>query len=180
MIPDEFKQGVRGILLLHRNKDGASGNAQRKSFKRISTNVEQWNIHVEEMKYLQKNGYSNHRIYASVNARNMHKAVFEFKTRQLSADNFYVAKAEPARDWFYLDVQNNFFSCLMNPNARETSYFLIDCDTVKEYEENKAKIPSELILLDYPTKNGRHLITKPFNPKEIIVEIKKDDLLYIG
>lgn len=35
-LPDMFKDGVRGIVLLHRNKDGQSGNAQRKALKKIS------------------------------------------------------------------------------------------------------------------------------------------------
>lgn len=176
LLPDIFKEGYRGIMLIHRNKDGCKGNAQRKSFKKISSSPEQWENIVLEFKHMQQTSHEDFRIYSSVNPRNMQKAIHEFKRRQLEFD--YGNNEE--LDEFYRDIDNRFFSCLMNPTCRSGSYFLIDCDTVKEYEESLRIVPKDLIVFDYETKSGRHLITHPFNPNEIKVEIKKDDLIYIG
>lgn len=176
LLPDSFKEGIRGIVLLHRNKDGCIGNAQRKSIKKISRGVDEWTEIVQNFRELQQNSYPGHRIYASVNLRDMHKAIHEFRKRELEANYF----EEPFRDWFYIDVMNNFFSCLMNPSARNTSYFLVDCDSAEEYNHAKIHLPNELIIHEYRTKNGHHIITHPYNPNEIKVPAKKDELLYIG
>ena len=42
VLPDCFKDGYRGIMLIHRNKDGGLGNSQRKSVKKISTGKDSW------------------------------------------------------------------------------------------------------------------------------------------
>ncbi len=175
-LPHHFKEGYRGIMLLCRNKDGQVGNAQRKCFKKITKGVSQWNEAVEKFKHLRDTAYPTHRIYASVNSRNMPKAIHEFKRRQLEFD--YGNNQE--LDEFYRDIENRFFSCLMNPSCRETSYFLIDCDTEQEYEKAIDRISPELIIFDYATKSGRHIITHPFNPNDVKVEVKKDDLIAIG
>lgn len=175
-VPSCFKDGVRGILLLHRNKDGENGNAQRKSVKKISKNEQEWKEIILRFKELQQHSYQGYRIYSSVNSRNMEKAIHEFKLRQLNVDYGSIEELH----WFYKDIENRFFSCLMNPNCKHESNFLIDCDSKEEYEMAKERIPSNLIIFEYLTKNGMHIITKPFNPNEIKVEIKKDDLIYIG
>src|ERR1700691_1393239 len=85
-LPDTFKMGRRGIMLLHRNKDGQIGNAQRKSFKIICNGISQWHEAVEKLNHLRMNCFTEHRIYASVNCRNMNKAIHEFRKRQLEFD----------------------------------------------------------------------------------------------
>ncbi len=176
VLPSSFKDGVRGILLLYRTKDGEVGNAQRKSIKLISNSIEDWTNKIHQLHHLQRNSHPNHRIYSSVNSRNLKSAIHEFKHRQLDAD----LADQKSFDEFYIDIKNRFFSALMNPKCRDDSNFLIDCDTDEEYEKAIDRIPKDLILFDYATKNGRHIISKPFNPNEIKVEIKKDDLIYIG
>lgn len=177
-LPDSFKTGYRGIMLIHRNKDGEVGNAQRKCFKTITNGVEEWTNAIEKFKYLKETGYPEHRIYSSVNCRNMQKAIHEFKKRQLEFD--YGNNQE--LDEFYRDIQNRFFSCIMNPSCRNESYFLIDCDNDVDYIRAQVLIPKDLIVFDYATKNGRHLITKPFNPNVLTspLDVHKDDLLSIG
>ena len=177
LIPQSFKDGIRAIFLLHRNKDGESGNAQRKSIKRVSRNAKEWHEIVSHFAILQQDSYSGHRIYASVNSRCMEKAVREFKRRQL--DNDYAAG--DIKDWFYVDIQNTFLSCLMNPSCRNEGNFLIDCDTNEQLKDALKIIPKNFIIFDYPTKNGHHIITHPFNPNDYQgLEIKKDDLMYLG
>lgn len=175
-IPEHFTGGMRGILLLHRNKDGALGNAQTKSIKRISKNPQEWKKIVYEFLHLKSTLYPHHRVYASLNPRNIDKAIREFKRRQL--ENDYAS--EEIKNWFYQDISNSFFSCLMNPNCRDGNYFLIDCDSEQEYQKARVLISSTLFVFEYKTKNGWHIITNPFNPNEIKLEIKKDDLIYIG
>lgn len=175
-IPEMFKDNYRGIMLLYRNKDGEIGNSQRKAIKKISRDVDEWHKIIREFRDMKLSSYSGYRIYASVNSRNISKAIHEFKLRQIGVD--YGSKEE--LDWFYIDIQNRFFSCLMNPNCREQNNFLIDCDTQEEYKNAVLQLPYEYILMDYPTKNGRHLVTRPFNPNEIKLEPKKDDMMLIG
>ncbi len=176
-LPDSFKSGYRGIVLLHRNKDGNTGNAQRKSVKKISGSVTEWYAIIEQFRHMQQTSHIGYRIYASVNERNMHKAIHEFKRRQLEFDysNSYEL------DEFYRNIDNRFFSCIMQPTCRSESYFLIDCDSDDEYKNAKRILKKELIVFEYPTKNGMHIITYPFNPNYYEgIDIKKDDLLSIG
>lgn len=175
-IPVRFQMGYRGIMLLHRNKDGAIGNAQRKSFNKIVNGVDEWMRTVEEFKELKATQYPDHRIYASVNARDPRKAIREFKRRQLDHD--YEAPEKCFE--FYMDVKNRMFSCFMNPCSRAESNFLVDCDSYDEYIEAKNTIDPRLVIFDYPTKNGWHIITHPFDHTKLKINVKKDDLLYIG
>lgn len=176
-VPHYLTQGTRGVMLLRRNKDGQEGNAQRHSIKRITQNTEEWKAAVLELREIQKN-LPSHRIYSSVNARNMIHAIREFRRRQLECEFGSDLELEA----FYVDIKNRFFSCLMNPNARNVTMFLIDCDSDEEYKAALNQLDGKVaILFDYPTKNGRHLITEPFNPNKFDgLQIKKDDLVYIG
>lgn len=177
-IPEIFTCGTRYLLLLHRNKDGEIGNAQRNAVKRITTCSNSWKEAALELRSLQINSYHNHRIYSAINERDMTKAIHEFKRRQLESD--FGLQYEYHK--FYYDIQNRFFSCLANPNCKSNNYFLIDCDTVGEYEFAQLQLRnSGLIAFAYPTKNGHHIITRPFNPNDYgDMDINKDALMYIG
>lgn len=177
-IPEIFTDGIRGIMLLRRNKDGEEGNAQRKAIKSISRDTQEWKTIIRELRNLQETSYQGYRIYSSVNSRDISKAIHEFKRRQLETDY-----GNAFEFWsFYCDIKNRFFSCLMNPNCRATSHFLIDCDTQEEYEHAELQLRgSGLVLMQYPTKNGYHIITLPFNPNDYgNMQIKKDELMFIG
>lgn len=179
-VPIIFKTGIRGIFLLLRKKEkeDEGGNSQRKAIKLISCHDEDWDKKVLELDSIRKTEikYRNHRIYASVNSRCLHKSVFEFKSRQLEND-----RADTLQ-WinFYTDIQNGFFSCLMKFSNRNTSYFLIDCDSPEEYYKARLALPSDVLLFQYETKNGFHIITEAFNPRGFPSEINKDALMYIG
>lgn len=177
-IPEMFTDGVRGIMLIRRNKDGEEGNAQRKAIKRISRNSSEYKAIIRELYEFQKTSHQRYRIYSSVNSRNMSKAIHEFKRRQLEVDygNLYELES------FYCDIKNRFFSCLMNPICRSTNNFLIDCDSKEEYEHAELQLRnSGLVLMEYKTKNGMHIITRPFNYNDYgNMEIKKDEMMFIG
>lgn len=180
-LPDSFKEGYRGLLLIHRNKDGESGNAQRKSFKLISYGIEEWTQKILQLRYMQENGWESHRIYSSVNKRCLRKAEFEFKRRQLQIDQ----GDERNRREFYTDIPNAFFSCFMNSASKLESIFLLDCDNDEElcHTRNILLENNLKILAFYPTKNGNHILIESCNPsllKWCRCEVKKDGLIYVG
>lgn len=184
LLPQCFKDGIRIVMLLHRNKDGCKGNAHRKAYKKISRNAAEWNDIVQEYRTLQLESLTNYRIYSSVNARCMKKAMHEFSIRKTNID----FGGQDQKDWFYIDIHNNFISCLANPGSRAESYFLFDCDTILEYEICRLHLENttgheymNLIVSTYRTKNGYHILTRPHKPiPEIAHMLKKDDLIYIG
>ena len=178
-VPEMFQDGIRGIFLLLKKKDGGTGNTKRKSLKMISNNKDEWKEIIIYFMNLKLNCpfYKNHRIYASINSRNIEKAIHLFKVRSVDIDFGSISE----RDLFYTDIENRFFSCLMSPDCRKQSNFLIDCDSIDEYNDAKLLIPEDLVLFDYETKNGRHIITKSFNPQQYKdITIDKDNLIYIG
>jgi len=174
-IPEQFKTGYRCILLLHRNKDGGEGNVQRRATKKISTCPEEWDQIVEEFSVIQEQSTTPYRIYASINERDLNKAIHEFKRRQLAYD---YGQTE-ADQKFYTNLNERFFSCIAAPGSRKETQFLFDCDNQQEYEQALEGIPSDCILWDYATKSGRHVITKPFNPRPNTISWRNDDLLFV-
>ena len=174
-IPESFKKGYRCILLIHRNKDGGTGNVQRKSYKKISSGPEEWDAIVKEFSEIQENSIYPLRIYASVNERCLKKAIHEFKKRQLAYD---YGQTE-ADQQFYTDLSERFFSCIAAPVSRAETQFFFDCDSEEEYELCLDQLPEGVIILDYPTKIGRHIITKPVNPKGKNLAYHTDYMLFV-
>ena len=75
----------------------------------------------------------------------------------------------------------------MQPNSKSTSYFLFDVDNEEGRDvmgESLSALPNDVIIQTYPTKNGWHIITTPFNyttcnlPKGC--ELKKDALILLS
>lgn len=156
--PDQFKEGVRILMRVLRNKDGGVGNVDRHSKKLVSRNPQEFDKHLERL-ILDKT--PNERIYSTVDMRDMGKAIRTFKTEQLNNDY----NLEDIRNDFYIDVYNRWISALQQPSARATSLFLWDCDTAEQYADVQQvlfaiKAP---ICHRYETKNGGHIITSPFN-----------------
>ena len=181
-----FMDGYRFIMLIHRNKEGGKSNRpQKNGTKRITKNKEEFIETIEELQKLKEESKVPMRIYSSVNARDIEKGIREFKRKQLDADYYDIE----SKHGFYLDIKYQWISSLMKPNSRAETNFLIDLDgdEVGKYkflinekiEELKVKI-----LLNYPTKNGWHIITKSFNPNDLVIrgftkEINKDGLLLL-
>jgi hypothetical protein len=168
-------------MLILRGKEG-----DRVAKRKISRNKEEFIKIVDEFELMRKPG---ERIYSSVNSRDMNKAIREFKRRSLEADYYDQNNKED----FYYDIQNRWISCIMSPNCKAESNFLIDIDNViiddldisldiSIIKEHLEQIKTE-ILFEYPTKNGYHIITNPFNPalwNDEFGEIKKDSLILIS
>lgn len=179
---DDFKQfttGYRVLFLIHRNKEGGGGN-NTKVRKIITRNEKEY---LESLTELLNECYYSElplRIYASLNERNFEKAIRQFKYEQLDADYYDQIQKEN----FYLDIKNRFIGCLIQPAQRKTSYFMFDVDgDWNTMDETLNELPNDLIIKQYKTKNGWHIITQPFNHTKCEfkkhTEFHKDGLLLL-
>lgn len=181
---EQFSEGIRMLMLCQRNKEGRETNkTDRASIRKISTNKEEFFKIFADFQDIKSKSDKPLRIYSCVNRRNIKKAIMNFKREQLEAD-FY---DEASRNNFYFDIRNRWISCLMQQNARAETLFLIDIDNiignkdVSLVEKHLSELKVEVIC-KYETKNGVHIITKPFNPNLFnneFGEIKKDALLLL-
>ena len=183
----DFMGGYRFIMLVHRNKEGGKSNrSQKNGVKRITKNRDEFIEVLGELQGLKAKSKVPMRIYSCVNARDIEKTIREFKRRQLEAD-YYDTESKHG---FYLDIKNQWISSLMKPGSRAETKFLIDIDdiitTKKDWDisivVNHLREIGVEIILKYPTRNGVHIITEPFNPNDFngeFGEVKKDALLLL-
>jgi len=179
LIPDEFKEGIRVLFATGRKKDGGVHQSDKKCIRKISRSKEEFDEQAKILIDAVDSDDQLSRVYASVNCRNINKAIRQFKFNQLEAD-FY---QEEDKHGFYNDVKNRWISCLAIPASRADNKFLIDCDS----DEEKIKAlafcneggSGVKIYWSYITKNGFHIICSPFNPEKLDVEIKKDGMFLV-
>lgn len=181
--PTSFKQGVRLVMRVWRNKEHEEGRRPGKTV--ITGTVDEWEAATTN---LLAESIRGERVYASAECRDVERAIRVFKERQLAAD--YDAPI-PRHD-FYHNCFQRWISCLGSPAASAEKLFLFDCDTLEDYERLKADMaaaPAEYVGADkvlhtYPTKNGTHVVTKPFNPGLLGIEsrrlLQKNPLLLVG
>lgn len=183
----QFSDGIRMIMICQRNKEGRNTNkSDRYSKRKISTYSEEFFKILKEFQEIKNNSDEPLRIYSCVNKRDIKKAIRNFKQKQLDADYY----DEYSKNNFYFDIKNRWVGSLMKQSSRAETKFLIDVDSIiKEsenwdisyIEEHLEKIGVKIIL-KYPTKNGFHIITEPFNPNLFnheFGEVKKDALLLL-
>lgn len=178
----DFTSGVRTLFLIQRHKEGGETHNSRLK-KVITRNSKEFYNALEELVIEQGNSEFMLRVYSCVNDRDFNKAIHKFKVEQLDADLYHQEQKEN----FYLDVKNRFLGCLMQPSQANDSLFLWDCDDAERVDVVGVMlrtIPNELIVKQYRTKNGWHIITKPFNHTiynyPTCVELKKDGLLLLS
>lgn len=177
-----FTNNYHVLFLIHRNKEGGDTN-NSKVRKIIVRNNREYKEGLTELLTDKYNSELPLRIYASLNERNFDKAIKQFKYEQLDADYYDQVQKEN----FYLDIKNKFIGCLMQPPQRKTSYFLFDVDNEEGRDvmgEALTALPPEHIVQTYSTKNGWHIITKPFDYTKVKLpngcEFKKDALLLLA
>ena len=162
--PEMFTCGVNVLLLMRRAKEGGSAKTDRSAnMKRVVSGPEQFNDTLAEMRERLTEPF---RIYSTVTPRDVDKAIQLFKYRQLDAS----FAGEDVERGFYVDIKNRWISCLKDPKASMRKDFLFDIDSDTVNRENIiAEIEQKCEVLDaYYTKNGRHYITRPFNPTLLI------------
>lgn len=171
-----LSDGIRVVMLVHRSKEGGHNNTHRRHLRKvITTNNAEFFTTISELKQIKDKDERALRIYATVNSCNIDKSIRLYKQRQLDRDY----ETLELRNKFYLDTKNQFISCLMDNSCRETKNFLFDLDDLSEYEYNNVcetlKKQTEIII-SYPTKNGYHVVTKPFYYAKIDKELIKSTL----
>lgn len=169
--PELFKQGVRLVMRVWRNKEQQEGRRAGRTL--ISHDPQSWTVAVAS---LLAECVPGERVYASGEARNIEKAIRVFKERQLAADY----DASEVRHDFYNSCFNRWLSCLGAPQASAETYFLFDCDTSEDYETLKLEMAAapvetvgDKIVHTYRTKNGVHVVTQPFNPGLLSVPMRR-------
>lgn len=178
---DGFMHGFRVILLIHRSKDGAKNNSrhERMLFTRDGKEYEETLAFLLEER--SKHPLQGLRIYATVNARDLKKAVRCFKQSQLDMDY----QSDEVISDFYSAIKGRFASALMRPTSKAESFFVFDVDSPMTLDKALGIIDrsgfSDMIVKQYATKNGWHIITKPFNHTKLEAEIpfNRDGLILL-
>lgn len=174
-----FTSGIRVLQLIQRKSDrGGSNNTKLKSI--ITTNTNEFVNALASLIETKNRSTTPLRIYSAANDRIFHKAVRHFKYQQLDAE---YGDAD-AITKFYYNVHNKFVSALMQPSNKATSYFLLDLDQNDNNDvlEKLSCLNIDIIKM-YKTKQGWHLITKPFNPvlfESTNCSIHKDGMLLLS
>lgn len=182
---DEFKNFTNGyhvLLLLQRHKEGGETN-NTKIQKIVSRNPKEYLQGLEKLVEAMTSSDKPLRVYASLNERDIEKAIRQFKYEQLESDYY----DQEQKENFYLDSRNRFVGALMQPQQRKTNMFLFDVDNEEGRDvmgETLRILPPDVIIQQYPTKNGWHIITSPFNYTTITLpkgcEFKKDGLILLA
>ncbi|MDE3023036.1 MAG: hypothetical protein KGI54_14505, partial [Pseudomonadota bacterium] len=157
--PEKFKTGTRVLHLRGRHKDGVE---MQRSVTRASHSVEEFDEYFTELLCLRQ---ENERIYASASARDVKKAIRDFKERQLENDY----DLDPAH--FYQNLNTRWVSALMQPTCQSEKFWLFDCDT----QEDKQIVEDVFDCFYhgedpywYITKNGWHALARPFDLSEAL------------
>lgn len=175
----EFTDGIRVIFLLFRGKDGGdkTDEDQRSFSTRVSFNSKEFAKNLKELWLLQEEFYPECRIYSSVNPRDLKKSIFTLKKKLLFAETY----DDIGRQKLFERVIKSSRHILMQPSSAVTSLFIIDIDKeIISGELPKINEHTEILKI-YKTKNGWHVVTKPFNPAlyKGEGEIKKDGLILL-
>jgi hypothetical protein len=177
----DFVEGVRVLILLHRSKDGATHASRH--LRMVFTNGKKEFEEALGMLLEQRSRglLDGLRIYSTANARDMKKAVRQFKHDQLDIED----GDEESWKYFYLGIKSRFSSALMRQHCRAESYFVFDIDNPMTLDEALGIFErsgfSEMIVKQYATKNGWHIVTKPFNHTKLEKDLpfNKDGLLLL-
>jgi hypothetical protein len=179
-----FLDGTRVFLLMLRSKDGGHNKEfKRRAMTFVSHSVDQAEGVIRKLLILKNNSVDPYRLYVTLNSRNLVKAERNFKKRMLEMD----FNNDENKKIFYERLEHKWMGCMMEPSARETSFFMIDIDNDENgkstLDEAIKAIPGGVkVFKTYKTKNGYHAITAPFNP--ILYtgpgEVKKDAQLLLS
>ena len=184
----QFTDGTRVLLLLQRAKEGGHNKEhKRRRARYVTHNPEQFKRALLELLILQATLATEYRIYLSASPRDMKKAEQEFKRLMLDVD---FTEGENKR-FFYEHLEDKWISALMSTNpVKDRGTFILDIDdqeipqddvmgdVLKWCAENKIET-----LKQYRTKNGWHIVTKPFNRTlfpDGYGEVKVDGLLLLS
>lgn len=150
--PETFMVGHRVLMLKSRHKDG---HKEERQIVRVSRSEKEFKFILHELNTIAQEG---ERIYATAGTRCCHKAGRLLQQRIL--DNHY--DKEPGR--FYDSLIEKWVSCLMKSPTRVDKRWLFDFDDPGLYREFRGAVwRMSHETYDYETKNGYHIVARPFN-----------------
>lgn len=182
---NDFSDGVRLLLLLERTKDsGHNKEDKRVVMTKVTLDRDSFKKGLTELLILKETLYKSHRIYLSVNPRNIAQIIRDIEidllnahyTDSLCRESTYTKLIKSPRHW------------VMQPKNSIGSLFILDIDDKGGIDKSgeALKKVEELgveVRLAYRTKNGWHIVVEPFNPSlwdSTLGEIKKDGLLLLS
>lgn len=174
---EKFTHGVRVCMLIDRSVGNSHKGSKRWVNKLISYDIEGLRKNIGKLLHQQK--YLDNpdiRLYMSVNARNLSKAIKKFNHRQID-----LVPSETEK--FYSRINDSFVSALMSPECKGEKFFILDWDV--RAKDSPDSPWSSVEIMRYRTPNGTHIVTKPFNTVGSVfslyscLEIKKDALLLL-
>lgn len=176
----DFTHGTRILFLLQRAKEGGDNKEfKRRNMRVVTHNKESLRNTLIKMLVLKNTVAENHRIYMIAAPRDLEKAEKQFKQIMLEAD----FSGKETHSFFWERLEDRWISALVKSNPpKNESVFVIDVDDKDDAAALKecARLNIE-ILKKYPTKNGHHIVVKPFNVAlwEETSEIQKEGLLLL-
>ena len=178
-----FTNGLRMIILLERKKDGGHNKEERRNLSsRFTFSSDEFQRALKELLLL-KEMYPESRLYSSLNPRDTKKVIRQIERELLE---LHYCKDEVQTIYTHKKVIKSPRHFVMQQTCADDSLFLIDVDNIegKDTYGESLKECEKLgvrILKTYQTKNGWHIITKPFNPSlwKLESEIKKDALILL-
>lgn len=180
----DFTDGMRMLLLMERKKDGGHNKEERRVFETYTTfNSESFKEKLRNLLYMKHLFDKNLRIYCSANPRDLNKVVRHIEEGLL--ESHYTDQFN--RDNIKRKVCGGQRHYIMQPQNALSKLFLLDIDN----EDGKDAMGDALIkindlgleeVLRYKTKNGWHIVVKPFNPAlwGNPEQVKKDPLLLLS
>jgi hypothetical protein len=179
----DFTSGIRALMLIDRGESNTNKGSRRWINKLVSTNEIQFKSNLKKLLELQY--YMNNpdvRLYSCVNPRKLDQSIKNFHHKLV---DLYTVQDKIS---FICRVNDKFCSSLMQPENKDSNLFLLDFDT-KDFNDNANLIARMAtlhinIIYSYPTPNGWHYVTDPFNPILLTgvddLQIKKDALLLLN
>lgn len=172
-----FTNGTRVVFLMHRAKEGGeSEEDKRRKMTRIVHDTESLKRALRQMLVFAHATGDTLRVYMTINSRDLHKGLRELKRRLLDLEY----TSEQNKIDFMKRMYGRWDSCLMEYGARSSSYFMFDIDDKSRIDDVQkfCGMNNVQIIYQYPTKNGYHIITEPFNvslfKEDTQVSIQKD------
>lgn len=180
----DYTDGVRMLLMLERSKDGGHNKEERRVFETYTTfNSESFKEKLRNLLFLKYLSDREVRIYLSLNPRNLKRIVRTIEESLL--ESHYCDEFN--RDNIHKKVCGGQRHYIMQPSNAETKLFLLDIDDIDDSDEMGIALQNisdagVQELLRYRTKNGWHIVTKPFNPAlwNKPEQVKKDPLLLLS
>lgn len=149
------------MMALPRKKDGFPVNTKpdsKHAIRRMFRNLEEY-----EECFDQLSDFEGYRIYVTFNRRSLRKAFLQLQNE--INEKLLLGGYDDTSDYLFF-LRSRYRSILMKPKSKaKTDFFLYDIDNIDtrfaSFEE-EVKEHTEIVL-EMPSKNGVHLLVKPFN-----------------